>query len=118
MCMYAKLFHSCLTLCDPLDCILTVSSVHGILGKNTGVGCHFLLQEISPTQGQNPGLYTAGGFFTAEPPERPIVRMAVMKFPLQRLLRSRPCLRGHSPLLPGVALAPFHPSLSLLSKGE
>ena len=26
------------------------------LGKNTGVGCHFLLQRIFPTQGSNPGL--------------------------------------------------------------
>ena len=25
-------------------------------GKNTGVGCHFLLQEIFPTRGPNPGL--------------------------------------------------------------
>ena len=25
-------------------------------GKNTGVGCHALLQEIFPTQGWNPGL--------------------------------------------------------------
>ena len=25
-------------------------------GKSTGVGCHFLLQGISPTQGLNPGL--------------------------------------------------------------
>ena len=25
-------------------------------GKNTGVGCHFLLQEIFPTQGLHPGL--------------------------------------------------------------
>ena len=25
-------------------------------GKNTGVGCRFLLQEIFPTQGSNPGL--------------------------------------------------------------
>ena len=24
-------------------------------GKDTGVGCHFLLQEIFPTQGSNPG---------------------------------------------------------------
>ena len=23
-------------------------------GKNTGTGCHFLLQEIFPTQGSNP----------------------------------------------------------------
>ena len=26
------------------------------LGKSTGVGCHFLLQGILPTQGSNPGL--------------------------------------------------------------
>ena len=25
-------------------------------GKNTGVGCHFLLQGIFPTQGLSPGL--------------------------------------------------------------
>ena len=25
-------------------------------GKNTGLGCHFLLQGIFPTQGSNPGL--------------------------------------------------------------
>ena len=35
---------------------------------NTGVGCHFLLQGIFPTQGLNPCLMSpalAGGFFTA-----------------------------------------------------
>ena len=26
-------------------------------GKSTGVGCHFLLQRIFPTQGSNPGLH-------------------------------------------------------------
>ena len=26
------------------------------LGKSTGVGCHFLLQGVFPTQGSNPGL--------------------------------------------------------------
>ena len=31
---------SCLTLCDPMDCSLPGSSVHGDSpGKNTGVGC-------------------------------------------------------------------------------
>ena len=28
----------------------------GFLGKNTGVGCHSLLQGILPTQGLNPSL--------------------------------------------------------------
>ena len=33
------------TQCDPMDCSLPGSSVHGILlGKNTGVGCHISLQ--------------------------------------------------------------------------
>ena len=46
-----------LTLCDPMDCSLPGSSIHGIFpGKNTGVGRHFLLQEIFLTQGLNPGL--------------------------------------------------------------
>ena len=40
-------------------------------GKNTGVGCHALLQGIFPTQGSNPCLPLADGFFTAEPPRKP-----------------------------------------------
>ena len=33
--------------------------------KNTGVGCHALLQQIFPTQGSNPGLpHCRTGFFT------------------------------------------------------
>ena len=54
LCLVAQL---CLTLCDPIDCSLPGSSVHGdSLGKYTGVGCHALLQGIFPTQGSNPGL--------------------------------------------------------------
>ena len=43
-------------------------------GKNTGEGCHSLLQRIFPTQGLNPCLLSpalAGGFFTAVLPARP-----------------------------------------------
>ena len=47
---------SCPTLCDPVNCNLPGSSVHGILQARTGVGCHFLLQGILPTQGLNPDL--------------------------------------------------------------
>ena len=47
----------CPTLCDPMDCSLPGSSIHGILqAKNTRVGSHSLLQGIFPTQGLNPGL--------------------------------------------------------------
>ena len=41
----------------PMDSSPPGSSVHGILpGKNTGVGCHFLLQVIFLTQGSNSSL--------------------------------------------------------------
>ena len=54
MCLVAQ---SCLTLCCPMDCSQPGSSVHGDFpGKNTGMGCHALLQGIFPTQGSNPGL--------------------------------------------------------------
>ena len=51
---------SCVThvqLCDSMDYNLPGSSVHGdSAGKNTGMGCHALLQGIFPTQGLNPSL--------------------------------------------------------------
>ena len=48
---------SCTTLCDTRDCSPNGSSVHGDFpSKNTGVGCHFLLQRIFLTQGSNLGL--------------------------------------------------------------
>ena len=41
----AKSLQSCPTLCDPIDGSPPGSPVPGILpGKNTGVGCRFLLQ--------------------------------------------------------------------------
>ena len=38
-----------------LDLLLHVRSSNFIPGKSTGVGCHFLLQRIFPTQGLNLG---------------------------------------------------------------
>ena len=53
----AKQLQSCLTLSCPLDCSLPGSSVPwGSPGKNTGVGCHALLQGIFLTKGSNPCL--------------------------------------------------------------
>ena len=49
--------------CDPMDCSPPGSSVPGDSpGKNTGVGCHALLQGIFPTQGSNPDLLNCGQF--------------------------------------------------------
>ena len=60
------------TLCNPMDCSPTGSSVHGdSLGKNTGVGCHSLFQGSSQPKDQNCICCIAGGFFTAEPPGKP-----------------------------------------------
>ena len=47
----------CLTLYNPVDCSPPGSSVHEILrGKNTGVGCHSLLQGNLPDRGIKPSL--------------------------------------------------------------
>ena len=47
-CVYAaKQLQSCPTLCDPIDGQPTrLSHPWDSLGKNTGVGCHFLLQCV------------------------------------------------------------------------
>ena len=60
----------CPTLCDPMDCSLPSSSVHGNSpGKNTGVGSLSLLQGIFPmifpTQESNWGSYIPSRFFTS-----------------------------------------------------
>ena len=62
LCLVAQL---CPILCDPVD--LPGSSVPGDSpGKNTGVGCHSLLQGVFPTQELNLGLprFIAGRFLT------------------------------------------------------
>ena len=49
------------TLCNPVNCSPP--------GKNTGVGCHFLLQEIFLSQGLNPGLrHCRQTLIPSEPP--------------------------------------------------
>ena len=63
------LTQACLTLYNPVACSPPGSSVHGIFpDKNTGVGCHALLQRIFPTQGSKLLLFTspvlAGRFLT------------------------------------------------------
>ena len=50
--------------CQPLPSMRSSS-------KNTRVGCHFLLQGIFPTP-VSPAL--AGGFFSTEPPGKPILQ--------------------------------------------
>ena len=51
-CLCAKSLQLCLY--DFMDCRLLCP--WDSLGKNTRVGCHFLLQGIFPTQGSNPSI--------------------------------------------------------------
>ena len=44
---------ACLALCDPMDCTRLLCPWDSP-GKNTGMGCHFLLQGIFSTQGSYP----------------------------------------------------------------
>ena len=56
-CVRGKSLQLCPTLCDPMNCNPPGSSDHGDSpGKNTGVGCHALLQGIFLPQESNQGL--------------------------------------------------------------
>ena len=57
-------------LCNPMDHILSGYSLcpWDSPGKNTGVGCHALLQGIFPTQGSNPNsLHSQADSLLSEP---------------------------------------------------
>ena len=63
LCLIAQL---CPALCDPMDYSLPGSSVHvDSPGKNTGVGCHALLQGIFQPRDRTQVSRIAGGFFTS-----------------------------------------------------
>ena len=70
--MLCLVTQSCPTICDPMDGRPLGSSVHGeSLGKNTGVGCHPLLQGDLPNSGfesRSPVLQVDTLF--SEPPEK------------------------------------------------
>ena len=60
-CVHAKSLHWYLTLCDPMDCSLPASSVHGFLQAT-------VLELVATILGWNPRflcLKLAGGFFTS-----------------------------------------------------
>ena len=67
--MHAKLFQSCLTLCDAMDCSLPGSCVHGISQARIleWVAISFSKRSFRPRDGTCISCI-AGGFFTAEPP--------------------------------------------------
>ena len=77
VCLHAKLLQLCPTLCKPTDYSLPGSSVHGNPpDKNTGVGCHALLQGIFLTQILNLRLlyllHWQAGSLPLVPPGKPV----------------------------------------------
>ena len=80
-CVLYLVAQSCLTLSDRTDCSLPGSSVHGTSpGKNTGVDCHALLQEIFPTQVSNPGpLHCRQILYLLNHQRSPLKRVLVIK---------------------------------------
>ena len=59
--LWREVTQSCLTLCNPMDCSPAKPLYPwDFPGKNTGVGCHFVLQEIFLSQGLNPVLPHCG----------------------------------------------------------
>ena len=62
--MCAKLLQSCPILCYSMDCNLPGSCLWDSPGKNTGIGCHALLQGISQLRDWTLVSGTAGRVFT------------------------------------------------------
>ena len=83
LCCVCLVTQWCLTLCDPMDCCLPGSSVHGDSpGRDTGVGCHAILQGIFPTQvssllSEPPGKVSS---LLSEPPGKPYLEQTFQEF--------------------------------------
>ena len=70
---------------DPMDCSQPDSCVHGDSpGKNTGVGCHVLLQESSQPRDQSQVSCLAGGFFTNWTPGKTQEYWSLVSYPFSR----------------------------------
>ena len=82
-CVHANLLQLCSTLrlygLEPARLLCSWDSP----GKNTGVGCHALLQGLFQTQGLNPPLLMspalAGKFLPLVPPGKPLASLCIFK---------------------------------------
>ena len=81
LCIYSQVYHFCVCVCVSHSIMPNSLPPHGLLparplcpldspGKNTGVGCHALLQGVFPTLGLNPGLLH--GRWDSLPTESPV----------------------------------------------
>ena len=96
LCLEKGLYEDCVqatlqlytAICNPVDYSPPGSSVHGDSpGKNTGVGCHALLQGIFLTQGSNPRLlcllHWQVGSLPLVPPGEPQTHIVLEKWDLK-----------------------------------
>ena len=123
--MHVKSLQSYPTLYDPMDCSLPrFLCLWDFPGKNTGVGCRFLLQGIFLIQGSNPRvLHWQVDSSPTEPPRKPY------KFPankiwawagtyLQALETLRQTLRSLFQLMACGVLTRVHPYLASVRPWE
>ena len=84
-CFITKL---CLTFAIPGTVAHQAPLSMDVPGRNTGVGCHFLLQGIFPTQGSNPCLlhWQVDSLPLTEPPLKPTLFYTGHKFTSLKLL--------------------------------
>ena len=104
-CLVAK---SCLTLLQPCGLQPTrFLCPWGFPGKNTGVGCHFFLQEIFPNQGSNSYLLHCRQILyhwaTWEAPQTGLVSTIMTTFKFNHLFKGPICKYSHSVVLGGGA---------------
>ena len=76
----------CPTLCSLMDCSPPGSPVHGDSpGKNSGVGCHALLQGIFPAEIEHRSPALQADSLLSEPPGKPIISTLFNLFPFRSL---------------------------------
>ena len=108
----AKSLQSCPTLCDPIDGQPTrLPHPWDSPGKNTGVGCHFLLQGIFLTQGLNQHLlcllhWQVDFFFFFKPTALPGYDVNICLHHVQFLSSLPQSFLNVAPLLPWVRFIP------------
>ena len=97
-------------LCHPMDYIAhQAPQAMEFSSRDTGVGCHFLLQETFPTQGVNSSLLgLAGRFFTIEPAGKPYSIPIYFKIkPIGREIPASPVVRTPHFHCPGPGSNPW-----------
>ena len=111
-----KCAQSCLSFCDPVDCSLPGSSVHGFPRQEYWSGLPFLSAGDLPDPGLEPtSLALVGRFYTTVPCGKPPYYLILAKMPLtfQKGLNSRHVITSQLKL-PHYALLNAHHALSKL----